>query len=1253
MNDTERAAQADASAEAVANEVIVKVAAGATAEEIAAVREQLGATLIESTQTLGLERWSIPGQDVASARAATVDNPHIEYMAPNRVFRAESVPGDPDFKELWGLDNQGQEGGKVDTDIDAPEAWNDTTGAGVVVGVVDSGIDYTHPDLDGNVWVNPGEIADNGIDDDGNGFVDDYHGYDFVNEDGDPYDDYFHGTHVAGTIAAEANNGEGIAGVAYDARVMGIKVLDFDGFGTEFDIIQGIEYSILMGVKITNHSYGSLTFSEPVRDAIAAAAAAGQLIVASAGNDGTDNDAEPHYPSGFDFDNIISVAATDRLDQLGEFSDYGATTVDLAAPGVEILSLLPDGGYGLLDGTSMAAPHVAGVAALLLAQDPTLTAEELRRLILEGVDAVPGLTDVTVTGGRLNAGNSVTLNAPVIELVGTAGPDVLTGSGGREHIRGLGGDDLIQGLGASDQLFGGDGRDLLVGGDGADLLDGDDGDDRLFGEAGDDSILAGDGHDILAGGAGGDSLWGGSGNDRIIGETGDDHIDGGAANDLIDGDEGADALHGGGGHDGIQGGSGNDVVHGDWGDDLIIGGTGDDVLYGGTGDDRLIGVDTTAGPPGLDEVDRLIGGRDGDLFVLGEAGRAFYENADALDPGEADYARIEDLDEGRDRIELAGGIDNYVLDFYRTEGGQLNAAVVFDAGASARGDVIAVIEDVPADLRLTDDLFRFLGGDVAAAHGSTAGRDADDAVTPEDAALLPIELTDGSGALWDIQGDGSINNGTDDAFDGASILEDFPLLDSGELEEDGREVVVGPATVGGVEILRKIFVPSDQPWARFLEVVTNTSSVTVNYDLTISTNMGSDDETAVIGTGSGDLVFDAGDRWLVTDDGASNTDPAVLQVIGGSGAEAPASAGLIDDEITFSYSLSLAPGETQIVMHFAAQSAEEAVLLDAGPLLSRLEGDALAGLSAGELAQIVNFVVAPAAPIIGTEGVDFLTGTNRSDSIEGLGGADVIEGLNSNDSLFGGDGDDFIDAGSGSDFVSGGGGDDAVLGEDGRDSISGDAGRDELLGGNGNDWLDGGGDNDRVLGEEDDDTLLGGAGDDVLDGGIGADSITAGTGTDKLYGADGDDLLAGEDGDDRLEGGRGNDRLDGGAGQDRLIGIDLAAVFGTGEKDELAGGSGRDTFVLGDGRHVFYDDGDALTPGETDLAVLVDFDAGEDRIELTGRAADYRLDFLTPTAGRLDAVLLYDTATARGDVVAVIHNVSSTLSLDDAAFVFV
>jgi subtilisin family serine protease len=298
--------------------------------------------------------------------------------------------------------------------------------------VIDSGIDYPHPDLAANIWVNPGEAAGNGLDD-GNGYVDDIHGYDFVSEDGDPLDDYYHGTHVAGTIAAEGDNGIGVTGVAWDARLMAVKVFESEGAGTEFDIIQGIEYAALAGAGITNNSYG-YGFSQGIYDAIQLAGANGQLFVAAAGNDASDNDANPTYPASFDLDNIVSVAATTAADALAPSSNYGAATVDLGAPGADIYSTLPDGGYGLLSGTSMAAPHVAGTAALLLAHNPDLSAPELKRLLLETTDPVADLAGHTVSGGRLNAANALDADRPPVEVV--AGLGACPGRPGRRRARG-------------------------------------------------------------------------------------------------------------------------------------------------------------------------------------------------------------------------------------------------------------------------------------------------------------------------------------------------------------------------------------------------------------------------------------------------------------------------------------------------------------------------------------------------------------------------------------------------------------------------------------------------------------------------------------------------------------------------------------------------------------------------------------------------------------------------------------------------
>jgi subtilisin family serine protease len=277
------------------------------------------------------------------------------------------------FSLEWGLNNTGQSGGKVDADIDAPEAWDITRGDGsVVVGVIDSGIDYNHPDLAGAIWTNPKEAID-GVDNDGNGYVDDVRGWDFYSNDNNPMDDNGHGTHVAGTIAATAANGIGVAGVA-NAKVMALKFLGADGTGSTSAAIAAVNYATQMkkagvNIPLTNNSWGAGVGSTELYNAIRANADAGMLFVAAAGNGGSDqvgdnNDVTPNYPANYDVANVVSVAATDRLDNRGSFSNYGAVTVDLAAPGVTIASLAPNGGYVYMDGTSMASPHVAGAAAL-------------------------------------------------------------------------------------------------------------------------------------------------------------------------------------------------------------------------------------------------------------------------------------------------------------------------------------------------------------------------------------------------------------------------------------------------------------------------------------------------------------------------------------------------------------------------------------------------------------------------------------------------------------------------------------------------------------------------------------------------------------------------------------------------------------------------------------------------------------------------------------------------------------------------
>lgn len=368
---------------------------------------------IRSFRSIGAEHWKLDkGASVEGAVVALSVDPRVEYVEPNLLVHAVRAPNDPLFGQLWGLRNTGQILGGVtgvpDADTDADEAWDMFTGsAAVTVAVLDTGIDYRHPDLAANIWTNPGEIAGNGIDDDGNGFVDDLHGWDFLNKDNDPMDDSGHGTHIAGTIGGVADNGIGVAGVDWNARVMALKFLNNEGTGSAADAISCIEYATMMGVDVMSNSWGNNTRSEAMQAAIAAAYAANIYFVTAAGNSGTDNDITPFYPSGLDVANVISVMATDHRDQRSVesnwASDFGATTVDIAAPGTRIWSTIPNNSYMYLSGTSMAVPHVAGALALLRGRFPEISVDEGRLLLMNvGNDPLPGLLGLCVSGARLN-----------------------------------------------------------------------------------------------------------------------------------------------------------------------------------------------------------------------------------------------------------------------------------------------------------------------------------------------------------------------------------------------------------------------------------------------------------------------------------------------------------------------------------------------------------------------------------------------------------------------------------------------------------------------------------------------------------------------------------------------------------------------------------------------------------------------------------------------------------------------------------
>ena len=351
-------------AEYVPGEVIVKFKSDTTAYKINTLHKRIGSLNKKEFKGVRIHQMRLPdGVSVEEAVEYYKSDPDVEYAEPNYIVRIDSVTNDTYFNNLWGLHNTGQTGGSTDADIDAPEAWDLTTGStDVVIAVVDTGVAYDHPDLAGNIWNNTGETScSDGIDNDGNGYIDDCKGWDFVGNDNDPADYNGHGTHVAGTIAAHGNNSNGITGVMWQAKIMPLRFLGISGSGTTADAVSAILYANAKGAHVINNSWGGSGYSQALKDAIDASNA---VVVCAAGNSSINIDTSSFYPAGYKSANIISVAATDSQDNLASFSNYGKTSVDLAAPGLNIYSTIPVIGYGspvtlyeeTFDGASGALP---------------------------------------------------------------------------------------------------------------------------------------------------------------------------------------------------------------------------------------------------------------------------------------------------------------------------------------------------------------------------------------------------------------------------------------------------------------------------------------------------------------------------------------------------------------------------------------------------------------------------------------------------------------------------------------------------------------------------------------------------------------------------------------------------------------------------------------------------------------------------------------------------------------------------------
>ena len=397
-------------------EVIVKFKAGTVQGQAAGAHAVLGAQVIRELR--GVERAELvrlpEGMSVAEAVSLYMEDPLVEYAEPNYKRRLlATFPNDAYFPQQWSLHNEGQTMNAVpDADMDMPEAWDVSTGSrDFVVAVIDTGADYSHPDLGLNIWINTAETPDNGVDDDGNGYIDDTRGWDFPADDNDPLDDHGHGTHVSGIIGALGNNGIGVSGVNWLVRIMVLDAMSPDGYLYDSDIVEATYYAADNGADVINASYGGYAYSQSAYDAIDYARGKGVLFVAAAGNETNNNDLYPMYPASYDLPNIISVAASDQDDQLASFSNYGATTVDVAAPGNHTLSTTPTYfyplGYDTWEGTSMASPHVAGLAALLMDYYRNFTIYQIKALIETFVDRLPQLSGYVATGGRVNANDAI------------------------------------------------------------------------------------------------------------------------------------------------------------------------------------------------------------------------------------------------------------------------------------------------------------------------------------------------------------------------------------------------------------------------------------------------------------------------------------------------------------------------------------------------------------------------------------------------------------------------------------------------------------------------------------------------------------------------------------------------------------------------------------------------------------------------------------------------------------------------------
>jgi subtilisin family serine protease len=392
----------------VKGELLVRFKSNESKRQIESAHLRIGATLIKEFAPIGWQHIKLSdGMSVEEGIRAYKNMSEIEDAQPNYIYSINLTPNDTRYSELYGM-----------TKISAPTAWDTTTGSSsIVVAVIDTGVNYNHEDLTTNMWRNSGETAGNNVDDDGNGFVDDVYGYDFINNDNNPIDDNSHGSHCAGTIGAAGNNSTGVAGVNWNVRIMALKTHAANGNSTAAAVIAAFQYATMMknrgvNIRVTSSSWSGAPeapgYDQALKDAIDAAGNAGILNVFASGNGARNVDNAPEYPASYNSPSVFSIAASDASDNKASFSNYGVVSVDVAAPGVSILStVLGTSSYGFKSGTSMSTPHTAGSAALLSAANPSLSTQSLKATLMNTVDVLPQWNGNVLTGGRINVARAI------------------------------------------------------------------------------------------------------------------------------------------------------------------------------------------------------------------------------------------------------------------------------------------------------------------------------------------------------------------------------------------------------------------------------------------------------------------------------------------------------------------------------------------------------------------------------------------------------------------------------------------------------------------------------------------------------------------------------------------------------------------------------------------------------------------------------------------------------------------------------